>query len=248
MSAECLATLGYLPVEIREPFLSYRVPVGRPQALRDLTLNPTRCSAIACVKSRRALIRELFTGIWQYRRVPSTTLNDTSQYLLPTDLHSCFNTAFASFFPQLRNKEAKPGPPAHLIVLAQVFGVLWGFFLYRTRNKEMAFATTNNSDSRQRVGSVAASALGAGAGEPLTPSSSGKRGAFIVLEGLDRSGKTTQVKLLQTRFVEAGKEVRAMRFPGEFSFLSRLPCCQRCVEDFGKNVGMKKRANGRETR
>lgn len=43
-----------------------------------------------------------------------------------------------------------------------------------------------------------------------------KRGAFIVLEGLDRSGKTTQVKLLQTRFVEAGKEVRVMRFPGTF--------------------------------
>lgn len=46
-----------------------------------------------------------------------------------------------------------------------------------------------------------------------------KRGVFIVLEGLDRSGKTTQVKLLQERLVEAGKEVRSMRFPGEFVFL-----------------------------
>lgn len=41
------------------------------------------------------------------------------------------------------------------------------------------------------------------------------RGALVVLEGLDRSGKTTQVKLLQQRFVELGKKVRLMRFPGE---------------------------------
>lgn len=50
------------------------------------------------------------------------------------------------------------------------------------------------------------------------------RGAFIVLEGMDRSGKTTQVKLLQSRFIEAGRKVQLMRFPGEllgfFFFLS----------------------------
>ncbi|PTB69289.1 hypothetical protein BBK36DRAFT_1110900 [Trichoderma citrinoviride] len=40
-----------------------------------------------------------------------------------------------------------------------------------------------------------------------------KRGAFIVLEGLDRSGKTTQVKLLEQRFVEEGRPVKVMRFP-----------------------------------
>lgn len=40
------------------------------------------------------------------------------------------------------------------------------------------------------------------------------RGALIVLEGLDRSGKTTQVKLLEQRFVELGKKVKVMRFPG----------------------------------
>ncbi|RSL39541.1 hypothetical protein CEP51_016798, partial [Fusarium floridanum] len=39
------------------------------------------------------------------------------------------------------------------------------------------------------------------------------RGAFIVLEGLDRSGKTTQVKLLEQRFVEEGSKVKVMRFP-----------------------------------
>jgi dTMP kinase len=40
------------------------------------------------------------------------------------------------------------------------------------------------------------------------------RGALIILEGLDRSGKTTQVKLLEQRFVELGKKVKVMRFPG----------------------------------
>lgn len=42
-----------------------------------------------------------------------------------------------------------------------------------------------------------------------------KRGAFIVLEGLDRSGKTTQVKLLEQRFVEEGRPAKVMRFPGK---------------------------------
>jgi dTMP kinase len=50
-----------------------------------------------------------------------------------------------------------------------------------------------------------------------------KRGAFIVLEGLDRSGKTTQVKLLEQRFVEEGRKVKMMRFPGKFAWL-----CFRC--------------------
>ena len=40
------------------------------------------------------------------------------------------------------------------------------------------------------------------------------RGALIVLEGLDRSGKTTQSKLLMQRLIENDKEVKAMRFPG----------------------------------
>jgi dTMP kinase len=40
------------------------------------------------------------------------------------------------------------------------------------------------------------------------------RGALVILEGLDRSGKTTQVKLLEQRFVELGRKVKVMRFPG----------------------------------
>lgn len=59
------------------------------------------------------------------------------------------------------------------------------------------------------VGNVPEAAAATAAAAPAAA-----RGAFIVLEGLDRSGKTTQVKLLQTRFAEAGKEVKAMRFPG----------------------------------
>lgn len=40
------------------------------------------------------------------------------------------------------------------------------------------------------------------------------RGAFIVFEGMDRAGKTTQAKLLQQRCIEEGKNVKFMRFPG----------------------------------
>ena len=48
------------------------------------------------------------------------------------------------------------------------------------------------------------------------------RGSFIVLEGLDRSGKTTQVKLLEQRFVEEGRPVKMMRFPGTSSPVPEL--------------------------
>lgn len=56
------------------------------------------------------------------------------------------------------------------------------------------------------------------------PESGIARGALIVLEGLDRSGKTTQVKLLEQRFVEEGRKVKVWRFPGE---------CQRPELDHG---------------
>lgn len=36
-----------------------------------------------------------------------------------------------------------------------------------------------------------------------------------MLEGLDRSGKTTQVKLLEQRLSQEGHTVQLMRFPGE---------------------------------
>lgn len=49
----------------------------------------------------------------------------------------------------------------------------------------------------------------------VAPESAITRGALVILEGLDRSGKTTQVKLLEQRFVELGKKVKVMRFPGK---------------------------------
>ncbi|KAF3060776.1 Thymidylate kinase [Trichoderma lentiforme] len=58
---------------------------------------------------------------------------------------------------------------------------------------------------------VAGTSSPAGAGDDSTETK--MRGAFIVLEGLDRSGKTTQVKLLEQRFVEEGRPVKVMRFP-----------------------------------
>ena len=58
------------------------------------------------------------------------------------------------------------------------------------------------------------------------------RGALVALEGLDRSGKTTQVKLLEQRFVEAGRKVKVMRFPGEYPISttwSSTPMWGKCL-------------------
>ncbi|CAI4214820.1 unnamed protein product [Parascedosporium putredinis] len=51
------------------------------------------------------------------------------------------------------------------------------------------------------INDLAAAAIATSSGQQ----NAAGRGALIVLEGLDRSGKTTQVKLLEQRFVEAGK-------------------------------------------
>jgi hypothetical protein len=61
-----------------------------------------------------------------------------------------------------------------------------------------------------------AAQAGGGGHEPAVA-----RGALVVLEGLDRSGKTTQVKLLEQRFVELGRKVKVMRFPG--MYLQHVP-------------------------
>ncbi|KAL7563095.1 hypothetical protein ACA910_022586 [Epithemia clementina (nom. ined.)] len=39
------------------------------------------------------------------------------------------------------------------------------------------------------------------------------RGAFVVLEGIDRSGKTTQCKMLLQRFLQAGLAATGIKFP-----------------------------------
>ncbi|KAM4065758.1 thymidylate kinase domain-containing protein [Hirsutella rhossiliensis] len=68
-----------------------------------------------------------------------------------------------------------------------------------------AIASSSSPKSAAEGAPAAAAAAAAASGT--------KRGAFIVLEGLDRSGKTTQAKLLEQRFVEEGRPVKLMRFP-----------------------------------
>lgn len=43
------------------------------------------------------------------------------------------------------------------------------------------------------------------------------RGALIVVEGLDRAGKSTQCRLLAENLEKAGHKVKHMRFPSKFS-------------------------------
>jgi dTMP kinase len=45
------------------------------------------------------------------------------------------------------------------------------------------------------------------------------RGAFIVIEGLDRSGKTTQTDLLSSRLSKTGLIIDRRKFPGEQNLL-----------------------------
>ena len=42
------------------------------------------------------------------------------------------------------------------------------------------------------------------------------RGALIVVEGLDRSGKSTQCKKLLKALEHAGRKVKGLKFPGAF--------------------------------
>jgi len=50
---------------------------------------------------------------------------------------------------------------------------------------------------------------------PAAPAAGPVRGALIVLEGLDRSGKSTQVRQLENRLASQGRKATVMRFPGE---------------------------------
>ncbi|ORY71526.1 thymidylate kinase-domain-containing protein [Pseudomassariella vexata] len=56
-------------------------------------------------------------------------------------------------------------------------------------------------------------ATGPGADAVAPPQKKPVRGAFVVFEGMDRAGKTTQAKLLQQRCIEEGRNVKFMRFP-----------------------------------
>ncbi len=54
-----------------------------------------------------------------------------------------------------------------------------------------------------------------------------KRGAFLVFEGVDRCGKTTQTKLLVEKLKQDGRKVELMRFPGKFIRIVRLSVSKR---------------------
>lgn len=78
---------------------------------------------------------------------------------------------------------------------------------------------SGGSAADDKAGSSASAGAGAGVGagdsmdgivEALEPP---VRGAFVVFEGMDRAGKTTQAKLLQQRCIESGRDVRFLRFP-----------------------------------
>jgi len=49
-----------------------------------------------------------------------------------------------------------------------------------------------------------------------------KRGSFIVLEGLDRSGKSTQAALLEARLKSAGSDVKLMKFPDRTTPIGKM--------------------------
>jgi len=52
--------------------------------------------------------------------------------------------------------------------------------------------------------------------------SASPRGAFIVIEGLDRAGKTTQVKKLNDALYERGQNVRQLRFPDRSTTIGQM--------------------------
>eukprot|EP00938_MAST-03A_sp_MAST-3A-sp1_P002357 g2357.t1 len=49
-----------------------------------------------------------------------------------------------------------------------------------------------------------------------------KRGAFLVFEGVDRCGKTTQTKLLVEKLKQDGRKVELMRFPDRTTTVGKM--------------------------
>jgi len=58
--------------------------------------------------------------------------------------------------------------------------------------------------------------------KPARMSAAVKRGALIVFEGCDRSGKTTQVQRLVERLNSQGKASRMMRFPDRTTGIGKV--------------------------
>ncbi|KAK8017386.1 thymidylate kinase [Apiospora rasikravindrae] len=78
-------------------------------------------------------------------------------------------------------------------------------------NAADAAGGAEDGDATMRDAADEDGADGAAAAEKERPKP--VRGAFIVFEGMDRAGKTTQAKLLQQRCIEEGRDVKFMRFP-----------------------------------
>ena len=57
------------------------------------------------------------------------------------------------------------------------------------------------------------------------------RGALIVFEGCDRSGKSTQCGMLVEHLRSTGRCVEHFRFPGKISFLFSFCCQVRSIQD-----------------
>ena len=51
-------------------------------------------------------------------------------------------------------------------------------------------------------------------GAQLHPMASSRRGALIVVEGLDRAGKSSQCECLRDSLLKSGHSVKYIRFPG----------------------------------
>jgi len=75
-----------------------------------------------------------------------------------------------------------------------------------------------NGKDKSATATTTSSAAAASAGDhPHRP-----RGAFIVLEGVDRCGKTTQAAMLLDRLQERGTPCRAMRFPDRTTCVGQI--------------------------
>ena len=64
-----------------------------------------------------------------------------------------------------------------------------------------------------------------------------QRGAFIVIEGLDRSGKTTQVQKLVDSLSKDGHKVKALRFPGTLCHFIYVECFTKAIIDRTTVIG-----------
>ena len=64
------------------------------------------------------------------------------------------------------------------------------------------------------------------------------RGALVIVEGLDRSGKSTQCRLLGQRLNELGHKTKLLRFPGLLKFC--LFFVRLCIKNYSVFASQKR--------